>query len=186
MELYRNERAANSSVNIATHKRTGQQQEEAPLLGRKRPRYNNKKWVRFSSPIVTSTRETPAAIITQEEAIIRWYQQLELALFKVNAKDFMLGGYTYNPNNAETTRGLERYNVDRVMNKSLVVKTTLKAAMKKNISSETLANFAQQCSSRARNVAFQIGCQDFCEVYHPEMVGLLSNMNMDMVAASQS
>jgi hypothetical protein len=138
------------------------------VAGRKRPR----KEVSFTAEVATTTDASPP-IITEDEAARRWYQRIELALFKLDAKDFMLG--IANENNSETMRGLERYNVERVRGKTLIVKSTLRA-IEKGITDEKLAILSQRCSAWSRNEAFKIGFQDFCEVYHPGMVGLLSDL----------
>jgi hypothetical protein len=138
------------------------------VAGRKRPRME----VSFTAEVATTTDASPP-IITEDEAARRWYQRIELALFKLDAKDYMLG--IANKNNSETMRGLERYNVERVRSKTLIVKSTL-CAIEKGITDEELAIFSQRCSAWSRNEAFKIGFQDFCEVYHPGMVGLLSDL----------
>jgi hypothetical protein len=151
------------------------------IAGRKRPR---KKEVRFTAEVATTT--DASLIITKDEAERRWYQRIEIALFKLDAKDYMLG--VANENNLETMRGLERYNVERVMNKTLIIKSTLRA-IEKGITDEELATFSQRCSAWSQNQAFKIGCQDFCEVYHPGMVGLLSDLPeapLDFLALASS
>ena len=133
-------------------------------LGRKRPR----KAVRFTEEVYISSKSS----CTVEELQNMWYQRTELALFKLDARDYILG--VANANNYET-RGFERYNVERAKNKSLAIQCTL-MAVKKGMKEEEVALIAQRCAERFRNQAFKLACKDFCEVYHPSKVGLLSNL----------
>jgi hypothetical protein len=135
-------------------------------LGRKRPR--NRKAVRFTEDVSTISKSS----CTAEELQNMWYQRTELNRFKLDARDFILG-YA-NENNYET-RGFERYNVERAKNKSLAIQCTL-TAIKKGMKEEEVALIAQTCAEWSLDQAFKLACKDYCEVYHPDMVGLLSDL----------
>jgi hypothetical protein len=133
-------------------------------LGRKRPR----KAVHFTEEASTISQSP----WTVEELRSMWYQRRELTLFKLHARDYILG--VANENNYET-RGFERYDVERDRNKSLAIQCTL-MAIKKGMKEEEVALVAQTCAEWSQNQAFELACKDFCEVYHPDMVGLLSDL----------
>jgi hypothetical protein len=143
------------------------------MLGKKRSR----KQVTFSEkPAQLSER----SVVSAEELQNMWYQRKELAMFKLEARDYILG----RDENMEA-RGFERYNLERATNKSLAKKCTL-LAIKKGMSADDVAMIAQKCSAWSQNEAFKLACKDYCEVYLPEMIGVLSDMPMAHVDYSST
>jgi hypothetical protein len=130
-------------------------------LARKRPR----KQVKFSIEVATSG---DCSGVSQEEIQCMWYQRTDLALFKLEARDYILG-----TNTKTETRGFELYNVERDMNKHLAIKCVL-LATQKGMRDDQVAAIAHRRSEWSKNEAFKLGCQDYCVVYQPHMVGLLS------------
>ena len=101
-----------------------------------------------------------------------WYHRAEIALFKLDAKDYITGRLNQHNN---TTRGLERYDQERIQNKVLAINCTLHA-IRMGMDPQKVANVATKLSTWSTDQAFQIGCQDYCEVYYPHMAGVMSNL----------
>lgn len=118
-------------------------------------------------PLVSSS----STFCEEENSKHLWFQRDEIRVFQLEARDYALG----RPASCEETRGLERFDRDRVRNKKLALKCTLKAS-KCGYTGKDLATIAQECSKTARGQAFLTGCEDFCTVYHPTQQGLLSGM----------
>ena len=132
------------------------------LLGMKRPRRS----VCFAEDASSFLRES----VSTEELEIMWYQPKELHRFKLQVRDHILAIQI-----SEEKRGLERYTIERSRNKQLGIKCTV-LAYKKGISEESSLSLliaAKKCSSWFQKRAFVQAFEDFCEVYQPEMVGLL-------------
>lgn len=102
------------------------------------------------------------SVTTEEELQALWYHKAELAHFKLDARDYVLGINTMQ----QETRGFERYDMERVQNKALAIKCTL-LAVQQGLGPEEIGAIAQKCSSWAQNEAFKIGLNDYCQVYHP-------------------
>lgn len=161
-------------------------------LGRKRPR----QAVRFSTEedetIYQQQRELHEEVDRDVDAGLLWYQRRELALFKLEVRDYVLG-VTMNNQGIET-RGLERYGLERVQNKRIALACTL-LACEKGMTADEVAHVSRTCSSWSQDEAFKLACRDYCEVYHPNMVNLMTstmsaapllNVNEDSVSASAS
>lgn len=129
------------------------------LLGMKRPRRS----VCFAEDASSFLRES----VSTEELEIMWYQPKELHRFKLQVRDHILAIQI-----SEEKRGLERYTIERSRNKQLGIKCTV-LAYKKGMSEESISLVAKKCSSWFQKRAFVQAFQDYCEVYHPEMVGLV-------------
>jgi hypothetical protein len=143
-------------------------------LARKRPR----KQVKFSIEVATSD---DCSGVSQEEIQCMWYQRTDLALFKLEARDYILG-----TNTKTETRGFERYNVERARNKHLAIKCVL-LATQKGMHEDQVGAIAHRCSEWSKNEAFKLGCQDYCVVYQPHMVGLLSCVdNVSSIKSNKS
>jgi hypothetical protein len=143
------------------------------MLGKKRPR----KQVSFSEkPAQLGER----SVVSAEELQNMWYQRKEFAMFKLEARDYILG----RDENMEA-RGFERYNLEWATNKSLAKKCTL-LAIKKGMSADDVAMIAQKCSAWSQNEAFKLACKDYCEVYHPDMLDGLSALPMARVDYSST
>jgi hypothetical protein len=123
----------------------------------KNPR--SRKRVRFSDPHKVQASSAPApSTFTEEDAQSLWFQKDEVRTFQLEARDYILG------RPLSETRGLERFDLDRVKNKDLALKCTLKA-YRCGFDGEDLAAIAEECASSARHQAFLTGCEDFCNVY---------------------
>lgn len=148
-----------SQVEIPIHPRV-----EEPKTKKRRITRRKNVGVRFSEPLsdVHFSPPSPLSKISKEDAKSLWYQHDEIRLSKLQARAYILGL----PMKSETTRGLERFDRDRVENKALAIKCTLKAS-RCGYAGKDLANLAKQCSSSARQQAILTGCDDFCSVYHP-------------------
>jgi len=137
-------------------------------LGKKRPR----KEVRFSEATVI---ESPAA------APGLWYGQYEITWFKLEVKDYI----TSRANREKVeSRGLERYDQERMENK-LLANSCVLHAIRTGASDEKVASIAEKLSAWSRDQAFKIGCQDFCHAYYPNMVGVLPEL-LDPSVSSKS
>jgi hypothetical protein len=155
-------------MRITTKSLTGESTDYTGLvkmLGKKRPR---KQVQFFEQEEIVRNRES-----FEGEVKNSWYQRTELASFKLEARDYILGATTKGAQ--VETRGFERYSVERAQNKQITKHCTL-LAYKKGMSEDEISSVARACSSWAQNEAFKLACKDFCEVYHPELIGLISEM----------
>jgi hypothetical protein len=125
----------------------------------KRPRRS----VCFAEDVSTFTRDS----VSTQEVETMWYQPKELHGFKLQVRDHILGIQI-----SEEQRGLERYTIERSRNKQLGIKCTV-LAYKKGMSEESISQVSRKCSSWFQKRAFVQAFQDYCEVYHPEMVGVV-------------
>ena len=135
------------------------------LIGMKRPRRS----ICFAED--ASTTFERESVLSTEELESMWYQPKELHRFKRQVRDHILAIHII----SEETRGLKRYTIERSRNKQLGIKCTV-LAYKKGMSEESslpLLIAAKKCSSWFQKRALVQAFQDFCEVYHPEMVGLV-------------
>ena len=132
------------------------------LIGMKRPRRS----ICFAED--ASTTFERESVLSTEELESMWYQPKELHRFKRQVRDHILAIHII----SEETRGLERYTIERSRNKQLGIKCTV-LAYKKGMSEESISLVAKKCSSWFQKRAFVQAFQDYCEVYHPEMVGLV-------------
>lgn len=129
---------------------------------RKRARITStKRRVHFSlsSPKIAEA-SSPLDQISQEEVPSLWYQRTDIKLNQMEARNHILFGQQL-----ETTRGYERYQMDRVKNKALALKCTLLIAQQKTLSQEEIAQVAQECTAVARRQAVLTGAQDFFGAY---------------------
>lgn len=161
--------------------------QERPLCGKKRRlsdisnRINNKscdtvkpkRRVHFSKSsnddITISTTEGPSYKDTSSSDI--WYNRRELAIFTKLARDHVLG--FSNPFDNETTRGYERYDIARMQQKAMTRKVILLLTQQKVLSDEEKSIIANKASAWAVEEAFEMGCMDFCEAYHPQLTHIL-------------
>jgi hypothetical protein len=119
----------------------------------------SRKRVRFNDPHKVQASSAPApSTFTEEDAQGLWFQKDEIRTFQLEARDYILGLPL------SETRGLERFDLDRVKNKELALKCTLKAS-RCGFDGEDLAAIAKECASSAMHQAFLTGCEDFCNVY---------------------
>ena len=132
-----------------------------------RKRKRRLKEARFQEEVATRRIGTTT---TEGEVNSKWYCRTDIALFKLDAKDHVLGRKA----NPETMRGFEHYRPERKINKKRALEYTLRAA-RMGMSEEKIATVATCFSEKAQEVAFKTGCEDFCQAYYPEMVGLISN-----------
>lgn len=141
------------------HHQPQQQQQELIIAGQKRPRPSK---VHFSAASDTQYDDSHSPFSVEEIQRI-WYQRVELAYFKLVARNYMTGvNRIY-----EEARGFERLlNLDRVRRKSLATKCVL-LAHRKGMSAEDVATISRRCSEYAVEESFLMGCQDFCDAYQP-------------------
>jgi hypothetical protein len=168
------------NARIDTHKRPASTilSEELSQYNQHRRRNKNprsRKRVRFSDPHKVQASLAPApSSFTEDDAQSLWFQKVEILAFQLEARDYILG------RPLSETRGLERFDVDRVKNKDLALKCTLKAS-RCGFNGEDLAAIAKECASSARHQAFLTGCEDYCNVYR-----LLADMNAPSSDAEES
>ncbi|KAG7367190.1 hypothetical protein IV203_029860 [Nitzschia inconspicua] len=162
---------------------SSQHSPETSLLGTKRPRSamvtldnnNNrsrrkqKQTVKFLDKIDTIERSATE----QGDVQILWYGHKELEEFKKQARDFILGRSSEKDTE---TRGYERYNVVTAKKKAMTRKVTLLACSQKGLSSDDVAVIVHKSTRWAVSDAFRTGCQDFCQVYRPELVNACKMM----------
>jgi hypothetical protein len=149
-------------------------------LGMKRPR----KEVRFAQ---ASTIMAVQDEISFEEHCARWYQATDLAHFKLQAKDHIISrDNNNNGNNSDlqgnavpvveeeetTSRGYERYTIERAQNKAVAVKCTL-IACRKGLNAEAISLVARKGSEWFEKCAFAQACEDYCDAYQPQLKHLL-------------
>jgi hypothetical protein len=116
-----------------------------------------RKKVCFSSVVSSSLASKKS--YTNEDAERLWYQHHEITNFKLEVKRYIFGAHIFE------SRGLERHQSSRAQNKTLARMCTL-VAFVNGYRNEDLAVISQQCSAAARDEAFAIACQDYCDVYH--------------------
>jgi hypothetical protein len=125
------------------------------------------RFVSFSEVV-----ETMGESNTTEDAVPKiWYGRKELEIFKNQVRDYVLG------RSSEVDmekRGYERYNVVTARKKAMTRKVTLLACSQKCLSPDDVAVIVHRSTKWAVIDAFRIGCQDFCQVYHPELVDACS------------
>ena len=133
------------------------------ISNRKRPRVTFNEIVKVSS-----------APVPFDQRPRTWYNRAELKGFQLHVRDFVLGI----PNEMNTeTRGYERYNnPERAENKTLALKCVM-LAIRKGMNDDMVAAIAEKSSEWSRTVAFTEACKDFCDVYHPELVGLVPGID---------
>jgi hypothetical protein len=130
-----------------------------PGRAMKRPRRS----VCFAEDVSTIERDS----VSTEELDTMWYQPKELHRLKLQMRDHILAIQI-----SEEKRGLERYTIERSRNKQLGIRCTV-LAYKKGMSEESISHVSKKCSSWFHKRAFVQAFQDYCEVYHPEMIGLV-------------
>jgi hypothetical protein len=111
-----------------------------------------------------------------------WYLKNELAEFKLQARDFILG--IGNRWEDQETRGFERYNAHRASQKAMTRKVTLLACSQKGLTHDDIAFIVSRSSSWAVKQAFLTACQDYCEAYCPEMVSVLQSKGDNLAVIS--
>ena len=121
-----------------------------------------RKTVRFSESVVT----IPSQSKSYEEQKTVWYQRLELAEFKLEARNYILavGG-------VEDSRGFEGYNLERYYGKKKAVRFTI-LAYRYGMTDEAVCLVEKRCSEWFRILAIMQACQDFYEVYHLSLADL--------------
>ena len=142
-----------------------QSQQKHFTAGQKRPRYSK---VHFSEGSDTQHDDTHSPLSVEEVQNI-WYQRVELACFKLVARNYLTGVNRID----EEGRGFERLlNLDRIRRKSLAIKCIL-LAQRKGMSAEDIAIISRRCSEQTVEDSFLMGCQDFCDAYQPHMTSHL-------------
>mmetsp|Transcript_20103 Transcript_20103/g.37578 ORF Transcript_20103/g.37578 Transcript_20103/m.37578 type:complete len:197 (+) Transcript_20103:88-678(+) len=101
-----------------------------------------------------------------------WYQQTELAVFKAQARNYVLG--LGSGSALQESRGYERYDVRRAQRKATTRKITLLACSQKGLTQDDVARIVTRSTSWAVKEGLRSGLEDFCEVYFPEMKASLS------------
>mmetsp|Transcript_1190 Transcript_1190/g.2586 ORF Transcript_1190/g.2586 Transcript_1190/m.2586 type:complete len:206 (-) Transcript_1190:66-683(-) len=167
-----------------------EQLQERPLCGKKRSlasisnRNDNnashavkqQRRVRFSESstddLTISTSKSPS----YEQGKNSWYSKRELAIFTKRARDHVLG---FTHPSEESTRGYERYNIDRMQQKTMTRKIILLLMRQKVLSDEEKSIIANKSSSWAVEEAFVQGCMDFCEAYHPQLTHILEQPSQE-------
>jgi hypothetical protein len=145
-------------------------------IGMKRPRQQ----VRFAQ---ASTILAVQDEISSEEHFARWYQATDLAYFKIQAKDHITSRDNRSSSNSQgcspvddeeetTSRGYERYTIERSQNKAVAVKCTL-IACRKGLNAEAISLVARKGSEWFERCAFAQACEDYCDAYQPQLKHLL-------------
>ena len=161
--------------------------QERPLCGKKRTlsgisnrvinkscdTVKQKRRVHFSKSsnddITIRTTQGPSYKGTSSSDI--WYTRRELAIFTKLARDHVLG--FSHPYDNETKRGYERYDIARMQQKAMTRKVILLLTQQKVLSDEEKSIIANRSSAWAVEEAFEMGCMDFCEAYHPQLTHIL-------------
>lgn len=137
------------------------QRQEQLTAGQKRPRLSK---VHFSDASDMKYEDSHSPLSVEEVQHI-WYQRVELAYFKLIARNYLIGVNRIN----EEARGFERLlNLDRLRRKTMAIKCVL-LAQRKGMSAEDVATISRRCSEHAVEESFLLGCQDFCDAYQPHM-----------------
>jgi hypothetical protein len=133
--------------------------------------------VRFSQEVHTCCKRPPS--VTEEEIRGIWYQQSEIANFRILARDLILfysstSATTEDDNNHESLCGFERYSLER-RNKKLVAMHFIMLASRKQVGlcPESVGVIARLFSAQAQERALIQGCQDYCEAYQPALKHLI-------------
>jgi hypothetical protein len=101
----------------------------------------------------------------------QWYKRSDLAEFKREARDHLLRRSV-----SDETRGYERYSLERATNKKVAIRCILLAYQNK-MGQEAVASIASQCSEGFVVSAFEQGCKDYCEAYHPDLIHLVPKVS---------
>lgn len=171
-----------------------EQLQERPLCGKKRSlasisnsnRNDNKanhsvkqqRRVRFSESSTDDLTICTSQSPSYEEDKSIWYSKRELAIFTKRARDHVLG---FTHPSEESTRGYERYNIDRMQQKTMTRKVILLLMRQKVLSDEEKSIIAHKSSSWAVEEAFVQGCMDFCEACHPQLTHILEQPRHEQI-----
>lgn len=140
-------------------------QPQQVAAGQKRRRPSK---VHFSEGTDAQHEDTHSPFSVEEVHQI-WYQRVELAYFKLVARNYLTGVNRRN----EEARGFERLlNLDRVRRKAMAIKCVL-LAHRKGMSPDDVATISRRCSEPAVEESFLMGCQDFCDAYQPHMTSYI-------------
>ena len=134
----------------------------------------------------TASISAASSDMSQDERNELWYQQSDLDQFKNDARDICRQirescgiailldlDLVLSVTPDDCTRGLEhRVSTERHKNKYLATRAILKAQQRYS-KPEHLAHVARKCTAWAAEVAFATGCQDFYQVYSPELMHLV-------------
>eukprot|EP00980_Cylindrotheca_fusiformis_P005709 scaffold1192_cov58-Cylindrotheca_fusiformis.AAC.3 len=117
--------------------------------------------LRFSEDL-PSTSSSTVEDLTEDEIHRLWYQDDEIRILRKDARNYIRGKEVLE------SRGFERFDLDRVRNKDLARKCTLKA-FQCGFDSNDLANLASECTASARQQALLTGATDYCIAYHDDL-----------------
>ena len=116
--------------------------------------------VRFSEE-GTSYHENPNTPLTPKEVQTSWYQREELAVLRLQARNYALGINR----EQEEPRGFEKYEtIEKHQEKVLAIKCVM-LAIQKGMKQDEVATIAQRCSANAVQNAFWLAFQDYCHAY---------------------
>lgn len=114
----------------------------------------------------TPEEEASSSSSTNNSTIgLLWYTKQDIRNNRNQARYHALGLVTTREGE-ETTRGFERYELDRLRNKSLAIKCILLVAQQPLRTEEEIAAVARECTSCARHQAILTGSDDFFQAQH--------------------
>jgi len=149
-------------------------------IGKKRLR--REQIVHFSDDVgyFGNAPDTEIRVATDHDSTSMWYSPQELTSFKLEARAFIMGTKT-----SIETRGFEKYNIESADRKQMA-RRCIVLASKKGMSIEQIALVSRRLSQKTKGQAFKRACQDYCEVYEPTLVGVLSNLDAGVALKSTS
>lgn len=125
-------------------------------IGLKRPR----KQLRFCDQYTTYTEDRYSPL-TPLEAKNQWYQKEELAVFKMEARNYALG---INREQIES-RGFEKYAGIGPHNEKVLARKCVMRAIRQGMKDKEVANIANLCSKKTVQNSFWLAFQDYCHAY---------------------
>ena len=181
-----NDDKRNASVTVTSNADDTTNMIPTMILGKKRPRSSScnnsrKKQVQFVNNDVSAIIVSPPSLQQEhqeeEESYCSWYNRTELAIFKLQLRNYILNGRGLHPQQDHhlqlwvesddfTSRGYERHSMERSWNKKLAIRSTLLAYRRGHMTDDQLSQMYQSCTQGSKQEAFKLACQDYCDVYY--------------------
>eukprot|EP00529_Nitzschia_sp_RCC80_P027641 CAMPEP_0113454640 /NCGR_PEP_ID=MMETSP0014_2-20120614/7967_1 /TAXON_ID=2857 /ORGANISM="Nitzschia sp." /LENGTH=244 /DNA_ID=CAMNT_0000346051 /DNA_START=270 /DNA_END=1004 /DNA_ORIENTATION=+ /assembly_acc=CAM_ASM_000159 len=130
------------------------------------------------APMVTVTETYK---VTPEEATDVWYNREDMIQMKSSAKKLALRTamaaaarehQPVVPATKKVERGLETCSLERQKRRRLSIKCTM-SAHRRGMTPDQVAVISERCSEWVTRQAFVVACHDFAELYRPDMIELI-------------
>eukprot|EP00529_Nitzschia_sp_RCC80_P032556 CAMPEP_0113456342 /NCGR_PEP_ID=MMETSP0014_2-20120614/8837_1 /TAXON_ID=2857 /ORGANISM="Nitzschia sp." /LENGTH=232 /DNA_ID=CAMNT_0000347791 /DNA_START=385 /DNA_END=1083 /DNA_ORIENTATION=+ /assembly_acc=CAM_ASM_000159 len=128
------------------------------------------------APMVTVTETYK---VTPEEATDVWYNREDMIQMKSSAKKLALRTAMAAAREDQTVpatkkveRGLEACSLERQKRRRLSIKCTM-SAHRRGMAPDQVAVISERCSEWVARQAFVVACHDFAELYRPDMIELI-------------